>query len=524
MTEGKRISDIIKGKGVTPSTGGEVTVVPDFLSGSNNELMAYAEGLGEVRNVYGKGYNRLSRHTAPYPAPGTQGADTGAASAGKAYFQPDIMGSALIAADGQGNVLGYARRNVWGDPEQPQGDALDTGFGFTTYQYDPVIGKHFAQARFYDGTVGRMVSPDPVKRGLNGYPYCGNDPVDYVDPTGEVANILIGGLLGGAVGGVSGFAGSAVSQLLGGEKFDLKKALGSAAHGAVTGAVRGALVGSGAPVGIALAADFLAGTVGSTLEQKIGTGNADLRRSITGGLTNAVGGAIYGNSPLKNAGQALLRGGAAGAASSGINYLSDSLDTRKIREDALRRMAQGSVSPYARRSDLSGLCSVPDPFAGGVGCPAVRGYRYEGHTGTAGKGGFNLADFGKELLTGFVAGGLSSAAFYGAGKAVEAVKGSVRGVGKSGRDALRTGNSKVISSMSKKQLQANLPDGWTYTEHNGRVHIRDANRNFRVRIDPPDNVTNYQHMHILDEHENPLDINGNIVSPKSPDGHIPWGD
>ena len=95
-------------------------------------------------------------------------------------------------------------------------------------------------------------------------------------------------------------------------------------------------------------------------------------------------------------------------------------------------MAQGSVSPYARRSDLSGLCSVPDPFAGGVGYPAVRGYRYEGHTatGTAGKGGFNLADFGKELLTGFVAGGLSSAAFYGAGKAVEAVKGSVRSAGR----------------------------------------------------------------------------------------------
>ena len=116
-----------------------------------------------------------------------------------------------------------------------------------------------------------------------------------------------------------------------------------------------------------------------------------------------MGGAIYGNSPLKNAGQALLRGG------------------------ALRRMAQGSVSSYARRSDPGGLCSVPDPFAGGVGYPAVRGYRYEGHpaAGTAGKGGFNLADFGKELLTGFVAGGLSSAAFYGAGKAVEAVKGSV---------------------------------------------------------------------------------------------------
>lgn len=92
----------------------------------------------------------------------------------------------------------------------------------------------------------------------------------------------------------------------------------------------------------------------------------------------------------------------------------------------------------------------------------------------------------------------------------------------SGTDALRTGNSKVINSMSKEQLQANLPDGWTYTEHNGRVHIKDASGNFRVRIDPPNKVTNYQHMHILDELGNPLDIDGNIVSPKSPDGHIPW--
>ena len=39
---------------------------------------------------------------------------------------------------------------------------------------------------------------------------------------------------------------------------------------------------------------------------------------------------------------------------------------------------------------------------------------------------FSLAEFAKEVVTGFVMGGLSSAAFYGAGRAVEAVKGSVR--------------------------------------------------------------------------------------------------
>ena len=172
----------------------------------------------------------------------------------------------------------------------------------------------------------------------------------------------------------------------------------------------------------------------------------------------------------------------------GSNYLSDSLDTRKIREDALRRMAQGSVSPYARRSDPSGLCSVPGPFAGGVGYPAVRGYRYEGHTatGTAGKGGFNLADFEKELLTGFVAGGLSSAAFYGAGKAVEAVKGSVRSAGKGGSNTINpndirfsqssvNGSDEIVESMRNNGWAGDtldvvrMPDGGLTTIDNTRV-------------------------------------------------------
>lgn len=38
----------------------------------------------------------------------------------------------------------------------------------------------------------------------------------------------------------------------------------------------------------------------------------------------------------------------------------------------------------------------------------------------------------------------------------------------------------------------------------------------------PDKHTPYNHIHILDENGNPLDINGNIVSPKDPAGHIPY--
>lgn len=50
-------------------------------------------------------------------------------------------------------------------------------------------------------------------------PYCDNDPVNYVDPTGEIANIIAGGIAGGVIGGAFGFAGSAVSQLMSGERW-----------------------------------------------------------------------------------------------------------------------------------------------------------------------------------------------------------------------------------------------------------------------------------------------------------------
>ena len=65
-----------------------------------------------------------------------------------------------------------------------------------------------------------------------------------------------------------------------------------------------------------------------------------------------------------------------------------------------------------------------------------------------------------------------------------------------------------------------LPEGWKYTENNGFVHVRDASGNIRMRIDPPDKTTKYNHVHLYDAKGNSLDINGNIVDYKSPSAHI----
>lgn len=42
----------------------------------------------------------------------------------------------------------------------------------------------YLRNRYYDPSVGRFISEDPIRDGLNWYVYCGNNPLRYVDPSG----------------------------------------------------------------------------------------------------------------------------------------------------------------------------------------------------------------------------------------------------------------------------------------------------------------------------------------------------
>ena len=295
-----------------------------------------------------------------------------------------------------------------------------------------MTGVYFAHARLYDADLGRMLSKDPVKRGLNGYPYCGNDPVNHTDPTGEIPTVLLFGAGGGILGGIAGFAGSALDQLSSGDEFSLRRALGSAANGMVTGAVKGALIGSGAGIPVAFGADFAAGAAGNLLEQAISGERVTAGRGILGGLSNAVSGAIFGNVPFKNAGEAFGKGALAGAATSGLGYLSD-LAGRQPKSGQMGHFPGGAVArtPYERLMDPRGICILQDVFGGGLGIRKAYGYRYEMRDPDQPvRDGFDLGDFLRSTLTGGLMGGLSGVAFFGVDKAVGALKGSLSGGGK----------------------------------------------------------------------------------------------
>ena len=79
-----------------------------------------------------------------------------------------------------------------------------------------------------------------------------------------------------------------------------------------------------------------------------------------------------------------------------------------------------------------------------------------------------------------------------------------------------------IVTMAKEEIYSNLPEGWTFYENKGFIHIRDSARKMRIRIDPPDKNTPYTHIHFFDVEGNPLDINGNVVDHRSPNAHIPY--
>lgn len=192
------------------------------------------------------------------------------------------------------------------------------------------------------------------------------------------------------------------------------------------------MVGSGAGIALSLAANFAAGSIGSAFEQKISRGNINFKESMAGGLTNAVSGAIYGKNPLKNAKNAFWRGAGSGAATSAINYLfhmGDNQNGAQVYNASGQGERYGSYL-YGNNRDSRGICGVSSQSHNVIGYSRGRGYHYQtsGTKETHKKGGFDLGDFVKEAATGFVMGGLASAAFYGAGKAVEVIRGGIQNV------------------------------------------------------------------------------------------------
>lgn len=66
-------------------------------------------------------------------------------------------------------------------------EKVSNRFKFNGQQYDPISQQYYLRARHYNPVIGRFTQEDTYRGdGLNLYAYCANNPVYFIDPSGNV--------------------------------------------------------------------------------------------------------------------------------------------------------------------------------------------------------------------------------------------------------------------------------------------------------------------------------------------------
>ena len=137
---------------------------------------------------------------------------------GELLAQTDYMtgsddGQALSVDVGNVQVLKLSATNNgsnnhnhadWADAKlTPKTQTVDMGyFGYCGEYYDPELDMIYLRNRYYSPGIGRFITEDPARDGVNWYAYCNNNPVMFVDPSGErgikvASTLLLDAFFGG---------------------------------------------------------------------------------------------------------------------------------------------------------------------------------------------------------------------------------------------------------------------------------------------------------------------------------------
>ncbi|MBN2134727.1 MAG: RHS domain-containing protein [Acidobacteria bacterium] len=99
------------------------------------------------------------------------------------FYLTDHLGSTICLTDSTGKILWQDDYTPFGETTGDTGTKHDTGM-YTGKQLDPDTGLYYSNARWYDADLGRFITEDPIKDGLNWFVYCANNPMNRVDPSG----------------------------------------------------------------------------------------------------------------------------------------------------------------------------------------------------------------------------------------------------------------------------------------------------------------------------------------------------
>jgi len=208
----------------------------------------------------------------------------------RTYAHTDHVNS-IVALSSQSKGMTYEHYQPYGtktfNPTATNQDQWYAG-----KRFDPDTGLSYFGARYYDPSIGRFYSNDPIGFSetaptlFNRYAYANNNPYAYVDENGELPNFVIGAVVGVV-------ADIAVQTLGEGKSFrqiDAGRVLRAGAIGAVSGGASSFSLISRASVGV--------GTGLRTVAPKvlIGATNGAVAGGVASGTQSALTQLADGNS------------------------------------------------------------------------------------------------------------------------------------------------------------------------------------------------------------------------------------
>jgi RHS repeat-associated protein len=108
---------------------------------------------------------------------------------GHYYVFRDHERSPRVLCDTNGKIAASFDYLPFGTIARQNGDGTLLDRRFTGQEFDPETGLYNYKSRLYDADVGRFLSPDPAHQFFSPYLYAANNPLSFVDPTGQFAII-----------------------------------------------------------------------------------------------------------------------------------------------------------------------------------------------------------------------------------------------------------------------------------------------------------------------------------------------
>jgi RHS repeat-associated protein len=104
---------------------------------------------------------------------------------GLSFYQADGLGTITALADSTGALLATYTYDAFGNSTAATG-SIGNPYRYTAREYDGETGLYYYRARYYDPTVGRFISQDPIGfgGGIDFYAYVRNNPASLGDPYG----------------------------------------------------------------------------------------------------------------------------------------------------------------------------------------------------------------------------------------------------------------------------------------------------------------------------------------------------